>query len=74
MIKSYFHKRIDRLISTIVPIIVVVSIIIQLFSSREDKYQRFVHSFFYWTQRPGAGVWGLGLWYYGVWDVGGKAE
>ncbi len=60
------------IISSIVPVIVVVSIIIQLFSRRKDKYQRLVHSLFYRTQRPGAGAWGLGPWYYGAWDVGEK--
>jgi hypothetical protein len=57
------------IISSIVPIIVVVSIVIQLFSRRKDKYQRIVHSLFYRTQHPGAGVWGLGTRYYGSWDV-----
>jgi hypothetical protein len=60
------------IISSIVPIIVVVSIVIQLSSHRKDKYQRLVHSLFYRTQRPGAGAWGLGPWYYGAWDVGEK--
>jgi hypothetical protein len=58
------------IISSIAPIIVVVSIVIQLSSHREDKYQRLVHALFYRTQRPG--VWGLGPWYYGAWDVGEK--
>jgi hypothetical protein len=53
----------------IVPIIVVVSIVIQLCSHRKDTYQRLVHSLFYRTPRPGAGAWGLGPWYYGSWDV-----
>ncbi len=60
------------IITSIVPIIVVVSIIIQLCSRRKDRYQRLVHSLFYRTQRPGAGAWGLGPWYYGAWDVGEK--
>lgn len=56
----------------IVPIIVIVSIIIQLSSRRKDKYQQLAHSIFYQTQRPGAGAWGLGSWFYGAWDVGEK--
>jgi hypothetical protein len=60
------------IISCIIPIIMVVSIVIQLSGHRKDKYQRLVHSIFYRTQRPGAGAWGLGPWYYGAWDVGEK--
>ena len=62
------------IISYIVPIIVVVSIVIQFSNRRKDTYQRLVHSLFYRTQHPGAGAWGLGPWYYGAWDVGEKLK
>ena len=62
------------ILSGIVPLIVVVSIVIQLLSPRKDKSQRVIHSLFYRTQRPGAGAWGLGPWYYGAWDVGEKVN
>ena len=62
------------IISCIVPIIAVVSIVIQLFSRRKDKFQGIMRTLFYRTQRPGAGAWGLGSWYYGAWDVGEKVN
>jgi hypothetical protein len=62
------------ILSGIVPLIVVVSIALQLLSRRKDKYQRMIHSLFYRTQQPGAGAWGLGPWYYGAWDVGEKVN
>lgn len=60
------------IISSVVLIIAIVSIGVQLFSRRKNKYQGIMHTLFYRTQRPGAGAWGLGSWSYGAWDVGEK--
>ena len=60
------------IISSVVLIIGAVSIGIQLFSRRKNKFQGIVHTLFYRTQHPGAGAWGLGSWSYGTWDVGEK--